>query len=177
MEYNMNAKKTTIVDSGLLLYLFLIILSYSYFCLLILIFACSSLMSLQKIRNFQCFFFHRAPDIARFVDARNILQGSTARISRHKGYSCAPGPFSLKGGWRDISRFICRESRRCIRPSIFQPRCYNGDRTAVRLVGIVHRTKNDVHLIPGKVLNIIRCIRCICQRNVSGSIDESQVLP
>ena len=98
MEYNMNAKKTTIVDSGLLLYLFLIILSYSYFCLLILIFACSSLMSLQKIRNFQCFFFHRAPDIARFVDARNILQGSTVRIPRHKGYSCAPGPFSLKGG-------------------------------------------------------------------------------
>ena len=80
MEYNMNAKKTTIVDSGLLLYLFLIILSYSYFCLLILIFACSSLMSLQKIRNFQCFFFHRAPDIARFVDARNILQGSMWHI-------------------------------------------------------------------------------------------------
>ena len=36
MEYNMNAKKTTIVDSGLLLYIFLIILAYSYFCLLIL---------------------------------------------------------------------------------------------------------------------------------------------
>lgn len=36
MEYNMNAKKTTIVDSGLLLYLFLIALSYSYFACLFL---------------------------------------------------------------------------------------------------------------------------------------------
>ncbi len=56
---------------------------------------------------------------------------------------------------------------------ILQTRSYHRNIAAVRFSRIIHRTKDDIYIIPGKILHIAGGIACVRKRNIPGNVDDN----